>query len=614
MPYRLKNSFTSGEVSPRAYSRIDLDRYKNGCRKLRNAICASQGPAFMRSGTKFLFDLSSLDIHPTTPQFRLIPFIFNEDQSYVLIFFKDSADDIQLVFGTDTGLIVYSTPAPTECPTGTPISPAVTAGDLVSLTMPSGWDIETFDYAQYADEMYFAQSGLEPHILKRYSNECWTLSDATTGMTDMPSDWSDVNGWPECVTFHQQRVAFAANNLRRTTVWMSRAGDPTHFGQQGASIVDADAVTFTLASGAQNRILWIASGKALYIGTVGDEWTVQGSSQPALTPSNIFAQRQTNNGSEKIKPLMVGLATIFVEQHGRRINEFVYDYSLDSYKTSDLSVVSTHITDDYSIVDWAFQQTPDNIIWCIREDGALLGLTYQREHKVVGWHIHNTDGAFKHICCIPGQEREDDVMFIVRRVIDGDTKYYYETLGKQFNADSAEFGRFLDSYVLYQGTAISTVSGLAHLEGEEVTALVDGLVHPVRTVVSGDITLDGEYSHIVVGLPYEAEISPLLNDLETQQEGTSLSRMARITSLRVDFYKSLGCTISIVDPEDGETTEAIPFRNVSDAYTDQIPLVSGWQNIGGLEGHSGDIIYSIKQTQPLPLMVRAIVDEIKVTE
>ena len=145
MPYRLKNSFTSGEVSPRAYSRTDLDRYKNGCRKLRNAICASQGPAFMRSGTKFLFDLSSLDIHPTTPQFRLIPFIFNEDQSYVLIFFKDSADDIQLVFGTDTGLIVYGTPAPTECPTGTPISPAVTAGDVVSLTMPSGWDIETFD-------------------------------------------------------------------------------------------------------------------------------------------------------------------------------------------------------------------------------------------------------------------------------------------------------------------------------------------------------------------------------------------------------------------------------------------------------------------------------------
>lgn len=612
MPYRLKNAFTSGEVSPRAYSRTDLDRYKNGCRKLRNAICASQGPAFNRSGTKFLFDLSALDIHPTTPKFRLIPFIFNENQSYVLIFFKDSTGAIQLVFGTDTGLVVYSNPAPTACPTGTPIT--VTPGDIVSLTMPTGWNIDTFDYAQYSDEMYFAQSGVKPHVLKRYTSECWTLSDATTGMTSMPADWSNTNGWPECVTFHQQRLAFAANNLRRITVWMSRAGDPTHFGQAGASLVDADAVTFTLASGTQNRILWIASGKALYIGTVGDEWTVQGSSQPALTPSNIFAQRQTNSGSEKIKPLMVGLATIFVEQHGRRINEFVYDYSLDSYKTSDLSVVSTHITDDYSIISWAFQQTPDNIIWCIREDGALLGLTYQREHKVVGWHIHNTDGAFQHICCIPGQEREDDVMFIVRRNINGATKYYYEILGKQFNADDAEFGRFLDSYILYTGTATDTITGLDHLEDKTVVALVDGLVHPACRVASGQITLEDEYTHVVVGLPYESEISPLLHDIETQRDGTSLSRMARITSLRVDFYKSLGCTISVVDPESGETTEQIPFRNISDAYDEQIPLVSGWHNIGGLEGHSWDIIYSIKQTQPLPLMVRAIVDEIKVTE
>jgi len=610
--YRLKSSFTAGEISPRTFSRTEFDRYKNGCRKLYNSLCLAQGPALNRSGTKFLFDLSSLGVHATTPEFRLIPFVYNSSQAYVLIFFKDTTGAAKLVFGTSTGLVTYSGTPPTECPPGTPVT--YTPGDIVSVDMPAGWDLSAFDYAQYADEMYFTQSGVKPHILKRYGSECWELVDATTGMTSMPADWSDVNGWPERVTFHQQRLIFAANKLRGQTVWCSRAGDPTHFGNLGSSIVDADAVTFTLASGLQDRIVWLVAGKSLYIGTLGAEWTVQGSSQPALTPSNINAIQQTNNGSEPNKPLKVGLATIFIERHGRRVNEFVYDYTLDSYKASDLSVVSTHVTDDYSIVDWAYQQTPNNIIWCIRADGDLLGLTYQREHKVVGWHHHDTLGAFKHAACIPGQDREDDLFFIVKRVIGGANKFYLEVLAPEFNAEDAEWGRFVDSHVVYQGVATGTITGLSHLEGLEVSILADGLVHPSRTVASGSVTLDDEYSHVVVGIPYESEIRPVLDDIATQNQGTSLSRFSRVTSLAVDLYRSLGCTIGRIDSETGVYEEQVPFRNTADAYEQQIPLVSDWVRLGGLEGADWNTQYFIKQTQPLPLMVRAIVDEVEVHE
>lgn len=608
--YRLKSSFTAGEISPRTFARTEFDRYKNGCRKLYNAICLSQGPAINRSGTKFIFDLSSLGLNVATPEFRLIPFVFNASQAYVLIFYRDTAGDVQLVFGTENGLVVYGATPPTECPPGTPAT--LVTGEIVSVTMPAGWDISGFDYAQYADEMYFAQSGLEPHILKRYSSECWELVDATTAMTDMPADWSDTNGWPERVTFHQQRLVFAANLLRGATVWCSRAGDPTHFGKLGSSIVDADAVTFTLASGLQDRISWLVSGKSLYIGTLGAEWTVQGSSQPALTPSNILALQQTNNGSESIKPLKVGLATIFIERHGRRINEFVYDYTLDSYKASDLSVVSTHVTDNYSITDWTYQQTPNNIIWCVRGDGDLLGLTYQREHKVVGWHHHDTRGAFINTAAIPGESRDDSVFFVVKRVIEGANKYYLELLGSEFNADEAEWGRFLDSHVVYQGTAIATMDGLDHLEGLSIGILADGLVHPNRTVIDGEVVLDDEYTHLVFGIPYESEIDPILDDIATQAQGTSLSRFARITSMAVDLYRSLGCTIGRIDSEDGITEELVPFRNTADAYDQQIPLVSDWVRLGGLEGADWNTRYFIKQTQPLPLMVRALVDEVEV--
>jgi hypothetical protein len=610
--HRLKSSFTAGEISPDTFCRVDFDRYKNGCKRLYNAVCLAQGPATNRPGTEFIFDLTTLNPSTTNPAFRLIPFIFSETQSYVLIFFRNDDDVIQLVFGTADGLLVFSDTPPTECPDGTAVDPAYTAGDIIAIDMPTGWDIDNFDWAQSADEIYFAQSGLEPHILKRYSNECWQLVDATTAMTDMPADWTDDYGWPERVVFHQQRIVFAANILRGNTVWLSRAGDFTHFGQADTNIVDADAVTFTLASGTQNKIQWLASGKSLYIGTAGDEWTVQGSTQPALTPSNILAVRQTNNGSEPLKPILVGQSTLFLERFGRRINEFVYDYTLDSYKTSDLSIVSTHVTDQYSIIDMAFQQTPDNIVWGVREDGDLLGLTYQREHKVVGWHHHSTDGEFMRIACIPGDTREDDVFAVVKREIDGDDKYYFEVFADRFMAETAEYSRFLDSHLVFNTTATDTVTGLDHLEGKEVGILVDGLVHPPRTVSSGEITLDAEYTHIVVGLPYTSIIWPLLEDVATAAEGTSLSRSQRISNLSVNLFKTLGCVMGRNDVEDGETTELIPFRNAADAYIEQIPLFTGWFKVGYLEGFGLESDYFFMQTLPLPMTIRAIVDTVEV--
>ena len=106
---------------------------------------------------------------------------------------------------------------------------------------------------------------------------------------------------------------------------MSKAGDFSDFGVN-SPIVDSDAVTFTLDSGTQNKIQWVTSSKSLHVGTLGNEWTVDGNDQSSLTPTNILARRQTNSGSEPNKPLMVGITTLFVERHGRTVNEFVYEW------------------------------------------------------------------------------------------------------------------------------------------------------------------------------------------------------------------------------------------------------------------------------------------------
>ena len=386
--YRLKHSFTAGELSPLMNDRVDFERYNNGCKVLRNMFCATQGPAIRRPGFKFIYDLTAagLGFQTTNPKVRMIPFVFNELQAYVMIFYMHTDGKARMVLGTTTqsgedGLVEGSgvereytleavapwtasgtvditlpagltfvsatayhiavndtkttlvwdagTPGANEFKltyvTGTGVATvtcgsdpatggyvyltmeftaaAIATDELVTLTLPTGFDIDKFDWAQSADEMYLAQSGLRPHIIKRHDHDTWSIARLT--VANEPADWSDSNGWPERVSFHQQRLVFAANIIRRQTVWLSKSGDFNDFGKH-TTLLDSDGVSFTLDSGTQNRIQWVASGKSLHIGTLGNEWTVTGNDKSALTPTNILAQRQTNNGSEPNKPLRVG--------------------------------------------------------------------------------------------------------------------------------------------------------------------------------------------------------------------------------------------------------------------------------------------------------------------
>ena len=588
--HRLKHTFTAGEISPLMGGRVDFDRYKDGCTSMLNAVCLTQGPATRRSGFKFIFDLSSsaaLSMDVSAPV-RLVPFVFNELQAYVLVFFKDTLGQYQVVFATGTGLVV-------------------SGSTIVKVALGATWDINNFDYAQSGDNLYITQSALPLRYIKRTSHTSWSVVIPT--ITGAPADWSGTNGYPERITLHQQRLVVAANTLRRQTIWCSKAGDFLNF---TAGTADSDAITFTLDSGTQNRIRWILSGKTLNVGTLGNEWTISGNGQTALTPSSVLAQRQTNNGGEANKPLLVGLTTLFVERHGRTINEFVYDYSFDSYKTADISILAPHLTEHYSIVDWTFQQTPDNIIWCVRDDGELLGLTYQREHKVIGWHRHHTQGTFWGIASIPGSGREDEVWVLVRRVVLGVSRLYLEKLAPRFSGTTSTEGRFVDSFVEYSGTAVSSLSGLYHLAGCTVSVLANGAVLPdMQVAADGSITFSKAYTDLVIGLSYTTEIAPYLADIGLQT-GTTLGRVQRITNLDIDLYRSLGMVVGYVTEEDGEVSEEQPFRVPKNLTGQALPLKTGWYELSFIEGFYHTSSYFIRQSQPLPLTVRCVVDTVEV--
>lgn len=79
MPTFRQLSFAAGELTPALHARVDLPRYAQGLRTCKNALVAKHGGAYNRPGTEHISTALRGPI-------RLVPFIFNNEQTYVLEF------------------------------------------------------------------------------------------------------------------------------------------------------------------------------------------------------------------------------------------------------------------------------------------------------------------------------------------------------------------------------------------------------------------------------------------------------------------------------------------------------------------------------------------------
>lgn len=95
----------------------------------------------------------------------------------------------------------------------------------------------------------------------------------------------------------------------------------------------------------------------------------------------------------------------------------------------------------------------------------------------------------------------------------------------------------VDSGLTYNGAAATTISGLDHLEGEEVAVLADGELLENRVVISGEIVLNVAASVVHVGLPYNTDIQTLRMD---PGDGSFQGKMKRIHKIIFRLYQTMG--------------------------------------------------------------------------
>jgi hypothetical protein len=492
--------------------------------------------------------------------------------------------------------------------------------------------------------------------------------------------FAGANNKPATGTYHQQRVVAAGTNNQPQTLFATRTGlfhnlSVSHIPQ------DDDAFTRTLASRQVNRIRHLISLEDLLAFTTSTVWLIAGSELKALTPSSFEATPKVEYGVGQLPPIVTGPTVLFVQDPGARVRDLVS--SNVGYTGTDRSVLSQHLFDGYSIVDWCYAPSPDSVVWAVRSDGALLSFTYVLEQEVWAWAHHDSHAdeflgaaSIPMVCGITGATF-DAVYVTTKRRINGVVQRFMERFRSRFFTDVrdaffVDCGLSLDDPIVitaatqadpveittatshgfsngdpvdiadivgmteinnhryiarnvtattftledeYAATdidgtgfvayisggtarkAFATMSGLDHLEGEEVVGLANGDVFGA-TVTSGSVTLPKSASRVHVGLPIVADLETLGHPHHGFEH--------LVTEVTLVVYQSRG---GFVGPDVAHLREA-KWRT-SEGYNESTQLRTGEINIVITQSWNREGRVFVRQVDPLPLTVSAIISRLR---
>ncbi len=302
------------------------------------------------------------------------------------------------------------------------------------------------------------------------------------------SPFESAGSYPGVCAFFEQRLLFARTNDEPQTIWGSVVGD---FENMNVSypIQDDDSFKFTINAKQVNEIRWLAPLNEVLLGTSGGEWKMaSGSNSDAISPTSVNLKQQSQWGVSHVQPLTIGNTLLFISGAGDTVRDLLYSFEVDGYAGNDLTILANHLFRDYVLTDWAYQQYPDSVVWCVRDDGTLLGLTYKKEHEVMAWHVHDTDGKFESIATIQTADGMSELYCIVTRYIDGSWKRYIERFMPRLPANS--------DYEIDISDAYFVDCGLSYDNPVEITDAVNG-APTVKLVAPDHGLLDDDFIDVV---------------------------------------------------------------------------------------------------------------------
>lgn len=249
--------------------------------------------------------------------------------------------------------------------------------------------------------------------------------------------FSEFRGYPSAIEFYSNRLVFSGTISNPSRIHMSFTDDYTNF-----LIGDRDADSIQITPNTNEPCTWLLSrGDVLYQGTRGSVVTISATPSGIISPSNATALESLEFGGSSIQAIKTNETTVYLERLNKKLREIFYSDEEKSLVSRDLTIMSNEIADG-GFRELALQRTPDQIIYGLRADGKLAGLTYERSQNVFGWAIFDFKGTISSIAIRPSGEY-DELWIVVDRA----NGRFIERLGAREFSDDLLDSWYVDSGV-----------------------------------------------------------------------------------------------------------------------------------------------------------------------
>jgi hypothetical protein len=400
--------------------------------------------------------------------------------------------------------------------------------------------------------------------------------------------YSSLRGFPQAITFHEDRLWFGGTPSQPDGLWASKTGHYFNFDIGEAE--DDDAIDIDASVGVTNQIRHLVSNRDLQVFASQSEFYVPAFQDAPVTPSKAKVSLQTPVGSGYVRPQSLDGATLFVQATGSAVREYIFSDSEAAYTSTMVSLLSSHLVSNpvqMTTLKGSLAR-PGAYGLFIMDNGELAVFHSLRDEKRAGWMRWNTEGKFHSICAVD----EDLFCVSVRDAGDGTEKLVLEQFNTSMKMD------FCADFTGVDG--VFDVS--AHFADGAVVHAVDGTEYLGTFTVAGgnaDVSAVKLSTSVQIGYRFIPEIKTLPVD-GAVPGGPLTGRPRKITMVTLDLEETLSVSVN--------GTELV-IRTVQQNQASGVNAVSGKEEFRVL-GYDRDPRVTISQSAPLPIQVNGLVTEV----
>ncbi len=434
-----------------------------------------------------------------------------------------------------------------------------------------------------------------------------------------PPVWDDDAGWPDQVMLFEDTLMWS----RGDTFWRTTTGNFFDF---DLFISGSSALTGSIISddGSLIDIEWLQHAGPVLVGGRDGEFIIRGPDiYDPLTADNIRIVPDSYEGSCPHIPARAEQGTLFIGRDRTRMHHVKFQPLTERSELHEVTATARHILATKA-VRVAWQRDPNHVAWICCQDGGLRSLTYFVEQQVIGWARHPMiNGAVEDLCALQSPDNTvTQIFMIVRRVVNGVTQRYVETLTPYFpivpasdvdGPQNAGGAWHLDCGAQYIGPPATVIGGLDFLVGQTVLAHTDGYMQgPFVVSPAGTITLPNAAQNVVVGLPMPWRARTVPYDLSTGK-GSTKGAKKRANEVKVDMVNSAGGRITVNPQVANSPTDDMQLTG-GNAYAGAIPLFSGTKRFK-IRGASDNMLQvEIGASDTMPFTLTGIAPDVIIEE